>query len=118
MGTSRQKVNEVLGAVEEEGGLLKQEQIGSVLGEPFEYTKWVWVENEDREKKLDEAVPRWEKIIFDGGKIQIRIDAHPSIYGFKQFDEDFEDMDEDEKEWRERQKKRLEEYEGKLIYNT
>jgi len=54
-----------------EGGLLKQDQIEDVLGEPTELRKWVWVEGEDREKKLDKEVPNWRKIVFDGKKIRI-----------------------------------------------
>ncbi len=77
----RQKLNEVLGATgKEEGGILKEEQIKSVLGEPTEETKWVWVEKEEREAKLNKEVHVWRKIVFDGKKIQIRLSAYPSIF--------------------------------------
>ncbi len=77
----RENVNHVLGAVEShEGGLLKQDQIRDILGEPDEYTKWVWVEGEDQDKKLDEPLPRWRRLVFDGKKIQIRLEAHPSMF--------------------------------------
>ena len=82
-GTVREKMNELLGVVnKEQGGLLKQEQIRKVLGEPTETTKWVWVEemNGGHEIKLDKEVPAWRKIIFDGRKIQIRMEAFPSIF--------------------------------------
>jgi len=67
LGSTREKLNEILGATgKHEGGLLKQEQIEQVFGEPDEETKWVWVEKEQREKKLDSAVPIWKRVVFDG----------------------------------------------------
>ena len=69
---SRQNLNEILGATEQQmGGVLKQEKIRSILGEPIEETKWVWSEGEEQDKKLDSPVPAWKKIVFDGKKIQI-----------------------------------------------
>ena len=83
----REEINRVLGATNKEmGGILKEEQLKSILGEPTEKTKWVWVENEEREMKLDKEVPAWRKIIFDGKKIQIWINSWPSI--FKKAQED------------------------------
>ncbi len=77
----RQSLNQILGATnQEQGGVLKQEQIKSILGEASESTKWVWVENEEQEKRMDSDVPIWKKIIFDGNKIQIRLSAFPSIF--------------------------------------
>lgn len=77
----RERVNAALGATNREmGGILKEEQLRSVLGEPTEKTKWAWVENEEREMKLDKEVPAWRKIIFDGNKIQIWINSWPSIF--------------------------------------
>ncbi len=103
----RGKMNEVLGATGKEmGGILKEEQLKSILGEPTEETKWVWVENEEKEKKMDKAVPAWRKIVFDGRKIQIRLNAWPSIFGRKEF----KDENEEEKD------RGLEDLEGKLIY--
>ncbi len=75
----RQNLNKLLGAINFEGGILKQEQLKSFLGKPQEETKWVWIEGEEHEKKLDYYVPVWNKIIFDGKKIQIRLDAYPSM---------------------------------------
>ena len=83
----REKMNNVLGASEKElGGVLKQQQIQSVLGEPNERTKWVWAEGLEYELKLDNDVPVWRKIIFDGKKIQIRLNAYPSIFVKQNFD--------------------------------
>lgn len=58
---------------------LTMEQLESSLGKPTESTKWVWVEGEEREKKLDKEAPAWRKIIFDGKKIQIWLNAWPNI---------------------------------------
>ncbi|MFH1918025.1 MAG: hypothetical protein ABIJ14_02920 [Nanoarchaeota archaeon] len=80
LSSVRENLNEILGATGKEyGGIVKQEQVRAILGEPEKETKWVWVENEEREKKVESSVPIWEKIIFDGKKIQIRLNAFPSI---------------------------------------
>jgi hypothetical protein len=82
--SSRQKLNKILGVVNlEEGGLLKEEQIISILGAPTEETKWIWSEKEQNQKILSKSVPAWNKIIFDGKKIQIRIEAWPSLFAKK-----------------------------------
>ncbi len=89
LSSVKENLNEILGARgKEEGGVLKQEQIENVLGEPSHETKWVWVEGEEREMKLDYSVPNWEKIIFDGKKIQIKLEAFPSIFNKRNFGED------------------------------
>ncbi len=91
----REKLNEELGATSNEmGGLLKQDKIRKILGEPTEETKWVWIEKEEHETKLDEPVPRWKKIIFDGKKIQIRLEIHPTIFKKSFFYEEFERFEE------------------------
>src|SRR3989344_9466245 len=49
ISASRQNLNEILGATEQQmGGALKQEKIKEILGEPTEETKWVWVEGEEQ----------------------------------------------------------------------
>ncbi|MEK6915319.1 MAG: hypothetical protein AABW89_02140 [Nanoarchaeota archaeon] len=58
---------------------LKQEQLENALGSPTESTQWVWVEGEEREKKIDKEVPAWRKIIFDGKETQIYLSAWPSF---------------------------------------
>ena len=111
----KEKLNENLGAVgREAGGVLKQEQIKKILGEPIEETKWVWLEGEERETKLDNAAPVWKKIVFDGRKIQIRLNAWPSIFSKREFEE--EDKNREEVEGRDEENKELENLEGKLIY--
>jgi len=105
----REKMNENLGASGKEmGGILKEEQLKSFLGTPTEETKWVWSESEEKEKKLDNPVPAWRKIIFDGRKIQIRLNAWPNIFSKKEFKEDNEDQKDKNKE--------LEDLVGKLVY--
>ncbi|MCK4997816.1 hypothetical protein KAS08_05945 [Candidatus Pacearchaeota archaeon] len=100
IASARGKLSEMFGAVNMfEGGLLRQEEIEKILGSPSDMTRWVWVEGEDRDRKLDEAVPNWRKIIFDGRKVQIWLEVHPSIFSKKRFqDKDFgnefiEDLD-------------------------
>jgi hypothetical protein len=81
MSSVREKLNEILGATGKyHGGILKQEQLRTVLGEPQEQTRWVWVENENHDKLMDSYVPVWKKLIFDGNKIQIWISAYPSLF--------------------------------------
>ncbi|MBI4158704.1 hypothetical protein HY500_00415 [Candidatus Woesearchaeota archaeon] len=71
---------EEMGAISQDHDpVLKIEQLESALGKPTESTKWVWVEGEEREKRLDEEVPAWRKIIFDGKKIQIWLNAWPNV---------------------------------------
>ena len=107
----RGKMNEVLGATGKEmGGILKEEQLKSILGNPTEETKWVWSEGEEKERKIDNPVPAWRKIVFDGRKIQIRLNAWPSIFSRKEFKEDNGNKDEKDKN------QKLEDLEGKLIY--
>ncbi|GAG09850.1 unnamed protein product, partial [marine sediment metagenome] len=78
--TVRKNLNKNLGIVEREGGgILKQEQIREVLGEPSDETKWVWVENEQQDKRIDDYVPVWKKIVFDGKKIRIMLGAWPTL---------------------------------------
>jgi len=105
----REKMNEDLGATGKEiGGVLKQEQIKKILGESIEDTKWVWSEAEEKEIRLDNSAPVWKKIVFDGKKIQIRLNAWPSIFSKKEFKENNEN--------KEGKNKEFEDLEGKLIY--
>ena len=81
LSLSRERMNSLLGATNTEmGGILKESQLKQVLGEPTENTKWVWVENLDREEKMSENIPAWRKIIFDGKKIQLWLSAWPNIF--------------------------------------
>jgi len=93
-GGVREKLNQELGAVSQEhGGLLKQEQIRKMLGEPTEETKWVWNPRTESDRKVLEPVPFWRKIVFDGRKIQIRLEAFPMIFVKGKFGKDREDYD-------------------------
>jgi hypothetical protein len=96
LSSARGGLNEILGATRKEmGGIVKQDKLTEVLGEPNEKTRWVWVEGEEHDMKLDEAVPVWKKIVFDGKKIQIRIEAFPNIFKKKMFDDEFKGDDEE-----------------------
>jgi len=68
----REDLNEGLGAV-------GKDQIRAALGDEGGSSKWVWNEYDQTEKKLDEEVPFWEKIVFDGNEIQIRLNAYPFL---------------------------------------
>lgn len=84
----REEINVLLGATNRQnGGTLTKEQLESALGNPNEYTRWVWVEKEEREKRLDEEMPVWRKIVFDGSKIQVRINAFPNLFTGRKFND-------------------------------
>jgi hypothetical protein len=81
LSSAHQSLNTLLGATGEEyGGILKQEQIEDILGKSQYETKWVWVQDEEREKKVDSYLPVWEKIVFDGKKISIKLHANPFLF--------------------------------------
>ncbi len=60
-----------------------RESIEAIFGPPTESDNWVWVQNWEREIRVDEPMPRWRKAIFDGRKIQVTFNAGPHmlIYG-------------------------------------
>lgn len=92
--SSREKMNNLLGVSgKEDGGILKQEQIESILGEPNERTRWVWVGGLENEAKFDNDIPIWKKIIFDGKKIQIKLNAYPSVFFKTDFKTEEEKME-------------------------
>ena len=76
---SKERINEELGSSSEFGGIVKQEQLEPILGKPSEQTKWIWVEDDMQEKKLDSPLPVWRKNIFDGNKIKLTLEAYPSL---------------------------------------
>src|SRR3989344_37203 len=81
--TLSKELAEEMGATSQQHDVvLKAEQLESALGKPTETTKWVWLETGDgngHEKKLDKEVPGWRKIIFDGKKIQLWLNAWPNL---------------------------------------
>jgi hypothetical protein len=106
---SREKMNSLLGATGKEmGGILKEDEIKSLLGGSTEETKWVFSEGEQKEKKLTRSVPVWKKIIYDGKEMQIRLNAWPSIFSKKKFNEENKDNKEKNQE--------IKDLEGKLVY--
>ncbi len=79
--STRGELEEIMGATTQgHDAVFKAEQLEKALGKPSEYTKWVWVENEEHDQKLDNEIPAWRKIIFDGKKIQIWLGAWPNIH--------------------------------------
>lgn len=70
------KIDEVIGNAFL-NGTSEQDELRRVLGDPTEEIKYVWGNFNDR-KKLDNPMPAWKKIIFDGQKIQIIFNANPN----------------------------------------
>jgi len=60
-----------------------EQEVRTALGEPSGMEKWVWVENQRKTMLLKNPMPRWEKVVFSGGKIKITLNAwpHVAIYG-------------------------------------
>lgn len=58
---------------------LSEQAVRSIFGEPTEDTYWARAENLRKEYRLTAPVPRWEKTIFDGNKIQITMNAWPHV---------------------------------------
>ncbi len=84
LSSVKQNLNGLLGVSDrEDGGLMNEAQIEGVLGEPTEETGWAWIEGQNKEERLEEPAPAWNKIIFDGKKIQIRLEAWPSLFSKK-----------------------------------
>ncbi|MEK6945446.1 MAG: hypothetical protein AABW63_01500 [Nanoarchaeota archaeon] len=79
----RQDLSKAMGAsFQEHDPVLKTEQLEKALGKPTETTRWVWVEEGNgngHEKKVENGVSAWRKLIFDGKKMQIWLGAWPSI---------------------------------------
>ncbi|MBU0530321.1 MAG: hypothetical protein KKC05_01485, partial [Nanoarchaeota archaeon] len=67
------------GGINENWGGVTQNSIEDAFGKATEQTYWIWVENEYRDRKLDKPLPKWEKIIFDGKKVQILLHANPYV---------------------------------------
>ena len=66
------------GSIGEEWARIPKESIEKAFGQPTEYTDWIWIDNKHLHKRLDEAMPQWERIIFDGRKVRIIFNAFPS----------------------------------------
>lgn len=80
LGSVRESLSLALGAKESnEGSILEAAELEATLGRPTEKTEWVWVEKEDREIRVKNEIPAWRKVIFDGNKIQIRLNAWPHL---------------------------------------
>ena len=66
------------GGIGEEWARIPKENIEKAFGTPIDYTNWLWIDNKHMNKRFDEEMPRWERIVFDGRKIQIIFHAFPS----------------------------------------
>jgi hypothetical protein len=66
------------GSIGEKWGRIPKENVESAFGPPTDYTNWVWVENKNMDKRLDESMPWWERIVFDGKKVRIIFHTSPS----------------------------------------
>ncbi|MEE9323129.1 MAG: hypothetical protein V3U72_01155, partial [Candidatus Aenigmarchaeota archaeon] len=67
------------GGIGPEWGRIPVESIERAFGTPTDYTNWLWVENNQRDMRIDDPMPVWNKIIFDGRKVQIILDASPQL---------------------------------------
>ncbi|MFH1711445.1 MAG: hypothetical protein ABH840_03995, partial [Nanoarchaeota archaeon] len=56
-----------------------EEEMRRIFGAPADITPWVWVVNEDRDMRIDERMPYWEKTVFDGKKLRIIFHAWPNV---------------------------------------
>jgi hypothetical protein len=75
----RSDLNMLLGGgIGENWAQIPKENIEKVFGTPADYTDWVWVDNLHMNKRLDEKLPWWERIVFDGKKIRIVFHSFPS----------------------------------------
>ncbi|MHA2065951.1 MAG: hypothetical protein ACXABY_16390, partial [Candidatus Thorarchaeota archaeon] len=79
--TIRAELNLALGGGigEKDWGRIPVENIKEAFGEPTEMTRWVWVENKHTDKRISEAMPMWERVVFDGRKIQVILNAWPAV---------------------------------------
>ena len=66
------------GSIGEEWARIPQENIEKTFGQPTEYTNWIWRDDKHLHNRLDEAMPQWERIIFDGRKVRIIFNSFPS----------------------------------------
>ena len=80
LASVQEHLNEAMGASQRDHeDILKAAQLESALGPPTEKARWVWVEKEDREMRFDTDVPAWRNVVFDGSKVQIRLNAWPHL---------------------------------------
>ncbi|MAG08277.1 hypothetical protein CMO89_02295 [Candidatus Woesearchaeota archaeon] len=56
-----------------------EEEMRSMFGAPTDITPWVWLVHEEKEIRIDERMPRWEKTVFDGKKLKITFNAWPNV---------------------------------------
>jgi hypothetical protein len=66
------------GSIGEEWARIPKENIEKTFGQPTQYTNWIWRDDKHLHNRLDEAMPQWERIIFDGRKVRIIFNSFPS----------------------------------------
>tara|TARA_Y100000310_G_scaffold84897_1_gene81747 strand:- start:766 stop:1215 length:450 start_codon:yes stop_codon:yes gene_type:complete len=79
----KEDVNDLLGSFQyEEHGPrgISAEAAEVFFGEPTWYTKWAWDVYQNEEVQLDEKLPSYEKVLFDGHRVQITFNAWPHRY--------------------------------------
>ncbi|MDO8627260.1 MAG: hypothetical protein Q7K42_02240, partial [Candidatus Diapherotrites archaeon] len=59
------------------------EEVEKVFGKPSEFDEFVWAENLNKSIRVNESLPRWEKVIFEGKKIKILFTAFPHLTEYK-----------------------------------
>ncbi len=80
LASVQEHLNAALGASRgRHDSVLNATQLETALGPPSEKTRWIWVEKEDREIRLEKEVPAWRTVVFDGKKLQIRLNAWPHL---------------------------------------
>ncbi|MDH3352926.1 MAG: hypothetical protein OEL87_00575 [Nanoarchaeota archaeon] len=91
VSAARESMNEILGVTSREfGGIVNQGELEKTLGEPNEETRWVWAEGANHDVRLDDEVPVWRRIVFDGKKLRIKMEVHPFIFKKKTFEDEEE----------------------------
>jgi len=68
---------------------VSEEAARKYFGKPTDFTDWVWIANEEHEERVQMEMPKWEKIVFDGKKIQITFNAWPQLYRSKEGEKKF-----------------------------
>ncbi|MBI4360257.1 hypothetical protein HY572_00615 [Candidatus Micrarchaeota archaeon] len=48
-----------------------------ILGEPTRVEQWVWIENLQESRFVVEGQPAWDRVLFDGEKLEVRVRAFP-----------------------------------------
>lgn len=58
---------------------IAKEKVEALFGQPTRHQDRVWVQNLNRDVKVQQPVPAWEKKVFSGDKIQVVFNAYPHL---------------------------------------